>query len=344
MDKKTEKILVTGATGFVGSYLLRELLAAGYQNLVAMRRTTSRMDLVSDIQHQVSWAEGDILDVFFIEETIEKHKISTIIHAAAMVSFDARDREEMYKINIEGTANLVNMALENSVKKFIHVSSTAAIGRPTNQKTISEQTKWERSPLNTHYAISKYQGEQEVWRGGAEGLSIAIVNPSVILGGQFWNQGTGRMFQQVEKGLRFYTEGVTGFVDVRDVAVFLRKLVENDVSEQRFILSSENISYKMVFENIAKVLGKRAPNIAVNRFLAALAWRVEWFKSIFTGSRPLITRETAQTSAKQYFYDNQKSLQIFADFHYRNVLQSVDEIAKIFNESKQAKRDFGILK
>ncbi len=339
-----ENILITGATGFLGSYLLRELLSSGHKNLVAMRRTTSRMDLVSDIADQIHWVEGDVLDVFFVEETMKNHQISTVIHTAAMVSFDARDRDNMYQINVEGTANVVNMALENGVKRLIHVSSTAAIGRPTNTKNISEATKWQRSPLNTHYAISKYLSEQEAWRGAAEGLSVAVVNPSVILGGQFWNQGTGRMFQQVENGLRFYTEGVTGFVDVRDVAIFLRKLVENEVADQRFILSSENLPYKIVFESIAHALGKRAPSIAINWFLGAVAWRVEWLKSIFTRSRPLITKETAATSSKQYFYDNQKSLQIFSDFSYRNVLKSIDEIAKTFNESKIAKKDFGVLK
>lgn len=338
-----EKILVTGATGFIGSYLLRQLLRGGEASrIVAMKRSSSRMDLVADIAEKITWVEGDILDVPFLEDLLRGGEIKKIFHTAALVSFDPRDRQEMYKINVEGTANMVNLSLTFGIQKLVYVSSVAAIGRPPKEPNINEKTKWVRSELNTHYAISKYQAEQEVWRGAVEGLNVAIVNPATVLGAQFWKQGTGRMFEQVWMGLRFYTQGVTGFIDVRDVAELLVRLMESPIAEQRFVLSAENMPYKTMFETIAIHLGKNAPNIKVTKWLAALAWRVEWLKSIFNNTRPLVTKETALTSQHQYFYDAKKSLAAFPDFRYRSIAQSIAETAQIFKVSKLKNQDFGI--
>ncbi len=340
-----KKILVTGATGFIGSHLLRRLLRGGYEGqIVAMKREKSRMDLVADIANKVQWVNGDILDVPFLEDLLRGEAIKKIFHAAAIVSFDPRDRKEMYQINVEGTANIVNLALDFEIEKLVYVSSVAAIGRPAKEPNISEKTKWVQSELNTHYAISKYQAEQEVWRGAAEGLKVAIANPATVLGAQFWGQGTGRMFEQVWNGLRFYTQGVTGFVDVRDVADFLVRLMESPISDERFILSGENMPYKKIFENIAKHLEKPMPSIKINPFLAGLAWRIEWLKSLLNNSRPLVTKETALTAQHQYFYDAEKSLKAFPDFHYRSIAESIAQTAQIFKTAKSQNIDFAFFK
>ena len=330
MVHKAKRILITGATGFVGSYLTRYLVQNGYTHVVCMRRKNSPMDLVQPVADRVTWVEGDILDVPFLEDVVNDNQIQRIFHCAAIVSFDARERELMYEVNGTGTANVVNVALDFGVEKLIYVSSIAAIGRTEQAHHISENSKWQRSPLNTHYAISKYQGEQEVWRGISEGLTAAMVNPSVILGSQFWEHGTGRLFTQVWQGLRFYTEGVTGYVDVRDVVRFMTDLMDSNVDNQRFILNAENISYKNLFENIAQILQKKPATIAVTPLLRAIAWRVEWLKSLFTGSRPLITRETAQTSATTFFYHNEKSLAAFPDFKYTPILETIKETGEQF--------------
>lgn len=340
-----KKILVTGATGFIGSHLLRRLLRGGdTAQIVAMKRQNSRMELVADIADQVQWVNGDILDVSFLEDILRGGEIGKIFHTAAIVSFDPRDRKAMYQTNVEGTANIVNLAVDFEIEKLIYVSSVAAIGRPAKEPNISEKTKWSQSELNTHYAISKYKAEQEVWRGAAEGLNVAIVNPATVLGAQFWGQGTGRMFEQVWNGLRFYTQGITGFVDVRDVADFLVRLSESPITEERFILSGENLPYKTMFETIAKQLEKPMPNIKINPFLAGLAWRIEWLKSIFNNSRPLVTQETALASQHQYFYNAEKSLKVFPDFRYRSIAESIAETAQIFKKSKAQKNDFGFFK
>jgi dihydroflavonol-4-reductase len=328
----SKKILITGATGFVGSYLTRYLVQQGYTNIIALRRPTSRMDLVAPVADKVQWAEGDILDVPFLDEIL-RGGIDYIYHCAAVVSFDPRNREEMYAINGTGTANIVNAALEYGIEKLVHVSSIAAIGRNERVPNVSEQTKWQRSPLNTHYAISKYQAEQEVWRGIAEGLTAAIVNPSVILGAQFWSEGTGKLFEQVWCGLRFYTEGGTGYVDVRDVVRFMVLLMESPIQSERFILSAEDKMYKKAFEEIAQVLEKKPATIAVTPFLRALAWRVEWLKSRFTGKSPLITKETARISAKVFYFNNQKSLNTFPTFKYNPISTTIQETGDLFKKT-----------
>ena len=338
-----KRIFITGATGFVGSYLTRFLVKNGCINIVCLKRATSRMDMVADVQDKVTWIEGDILDVPLLENILRGHQIEQIYHCAAVVSFDPRDREEMYNINVVGTENIVNVALEVGIEKLIYTSSIAAIGRVEHQKWVRETNKWQRSPLNSHYAISKFQAEQEVWRGIAEGLTAAMVNPTVILGSQFWEQGTGRLFDQVWRGLRFYTEGSTGYVDVRDVVNFMVELMHSPIENQRFILNGENMTYKTMFEKIAIIFNKKQANIAVTPFLRQVAWRVEWLRSRLTGKRPLITRETARTSATTFYFDNQKSLAAFPYFKYSDISTTIAETAQQFLESQKKGLPFGVL-
>jgi dihydroflavonol-4-reductase len=334
---QSDSILITGATGFVGSYLTRYLVTLGFNKIVALKRPTSPMDLVSDVLDKVQWVEGDVLDALFLEEILRGYQITHIFHCAAIVSFDPRNRNDMYEINANGTAHLVNAALAFEVKKFIHISSIAAIGRVKNEPHVSETNKWQRSPLNSHYAISKYQGEQEVWRGIAEGLNAAIINPSVIIGSQFWGSGTGKLFQQVWQGLKFYTEGATGYVDVRDVVRFMVLLMASDIeklpdglSGRRFLLNGGNLAYKTFFEQVAQVLGKKQAHIKVTPFLRELAWRFEWLKGKITGISPLITKETAHASATTFYFNNEKSLKTFPDFHYTPIQQTIKETGEQF--------------
>jgi dihydroflavonol-4-reductase len=325
-----KKILITGATGFVGSYLTRYLVAKGYTDIIALKRSTSRMDMVTDVENKVRWVEGDVLDMPFLEDILRGYEIEQIYHCAAVVSYDQRDRKEMYDININGTANIVNLALDFEIEKLVYVSSIAAIGKDERITEVTENAHWQRSYQNSHYAISKYLAEQEVWRGAAEGLNTAIVNPSIILGSQFWSQGSGKLFEQVWEGLKYYSEGITGYVDVRDVVRFMVQLMESPIDNQRFILSGENMPYKNMFEQIAIALNKRPATVRVTPFLKQIAWRIEWLKSRFTGKRPLITKETAYNSGTTFFYNNTKSLKAFPDFTYTPIAQTIKETSEQF--------------
>jgi dihydroflavonol-4-reductase len=336
-------ILITGATGFVGSYLTRYLVQQGQTNIIAIKRKSSRMELVQPVVDRVTWAEGDILDVPFLEKLFTENKITHIYHCAAVVSFDPKEREMMYAANGIGTENIVNMALDFGAEKLIHVSSIAAVGRVKNENHVSENNKWQRSPLNSHYAISKFQAEQEVWRGIAEGLTAAIVNPSVIIGSQYWQHGTGKMFDLVWNGLPYYTQGVTGYVDVRDVVRYMVELMQSPIDNQRFILNAENITYQDFFAQIARILDKKPAHILVTPFIREVVWRMAWLKSKIFGGKPFLTKESARASMTTFYYNNEKSLKALPHFQYRQLSHTIRETTLQFKESVQKGVDYAYL-
>ncbi len=291
------------------------------------------MDLVSEVADKVEWVETDILDVIGLEDAMQN--VAQVYHCAAIVSFDPRDVDKMRKINVDGTANVVNAALHANVEKLVHVSSIAAIGRTKQSKVISEETKWERSKLNSEYGISKYLAEQEVWRGAAEGLNIAIVNPSVILGSGRWEEGPLKFFKLVYQQYPFYTTGTSGFVDVRDVARFMLLLMESDISRERYLLNAENLTFQTLMNEIARQLGKKPPAVRVTPVTQQIVWRLEWLRSRLFGAKPLITREIAQRATASYLYENEKSLSVF-DFDYTPIRQTIAETAAQFREAAAA--------
>lgn len=324
-----KKVLVTGGTGFVGSYLIRLLVEKGYP-VRALRRPESPMDLVQTVAGQVEWAEADVTDLVALEDAFDG--ITHVCHCAANVSFHPRDYRRMMQINVDGTANIVNLCLERGVQKLVHVSSIAAIGRSKERQHLDEKSPWTQSKATSQYAISKYQSEQEVWRGHAEGLDVAILNPAIILGSGYWNVGSGRFFQQVQQGLKFWPVGRSGFVDVRDVAQFMLLLLESDINGERFILNAQNISYRAFFQQVAAAINARPPMIKVTPLLAEIAWRVEWLKEKILGATPVVTRDSARSSVSQFYYDNEKSLTV-PGFTYRPLETTIRETGAQFLES-----------
>lgn len=322
MDKN-QQILVTGGTGLLGSYLLRKLLLDGYQRIKALKRKTSQFNLVNDIKDQIEWVDCDILDVVGLEDVMQG--VTLVYHCAAVVSFKSSDRQMMKHINVTGTANVVNASLDANISKMVHVSSIAAIGRSLKKPIVREDQKWEKSPINTSYAKTKYLAEKEVWRGIAEGLNAVIVNPSVILGSGVWKSGSTQIFHEIWKGLKFFPEGETGFVDVRDVAQLMIKMMESNISSERFIANGANLAFKDFFEKIAHSIQQPAPSIPVNAFIRGVAWRAEWLKSKLFGASPMITKETAMISAKSFAFDNTKSMHTF-DFQYRPIDETIEAI------------------
>ena len=326
------KIFVTGGTGFVGSYLLRYLIQKGYTNIRALKRSTSKMDLVESIQDQIEWVEGDILDLPFLEEVLVD--IDQVYHCAAMISFVPSEADKMLQINEGGTENIVNTSLLLGIKKLVHLSSIAAIGREQYGKTISEATKWQTDKLNSNYAKSKYAAEMQVWRGIAEGLNAAIINPSVILGSGFWNSGSTEIFNLYGKGFPFYSDGSNGFVDVRDVAKFSILLMESDLTAERFLVSGENLSFQKVFNLISKKAGVKAPYLKINAFLTGIGWRAVAILSKITGKAPSITKETVQSALGQHRYENQKSVTAF-NYAYTSIEDTINETVAQFLEAQK---------
>jgi nucleoside-diphosphate-sugar epimerase len=333
-------ILVTGGTGLLGSHLLLDLLRSG-KKVRATRRAESDLSQVrkvfsyytpdaDELAGRIEWVEADLLDPGDLEEALKG--VTEIYHAGALVSFHPGDHRRMLKTNIEGTANLVNMAIASGISKFCHISSVATLGRAENRKVSDEETYWVPSGKNSVYSISKYGGEREVWRGMEEGLNAVIVNPSVILGPGFWNENS-RLFRLVHEGLRYYPNGVNGYVDVRDVSRALTGLMDGGHFGQRFICSAGNLSYRELFSMMAKHLGRPAPSIGVSPFMAAIAWRTVKLRALLTGSRPVITREMATTASQVYEYSSGKLTKTLG-FAFRPLEDSIREICTLFFTQK----------
>jgi nucleoside-diphosphate-sugar epimerase len=254
--------------------------------------------------------------------------ISELYHCAGLVSFDPSDISQLYKINVEGTANVVNAALDAGISKMVHVSSVAALGRIRKHELITEKMQWTKETSNSTYGHSKYLGEMEVWRGIAEGMDAVIVNPVIILGPGDWNEGSTKLFKSVYEGFPWFTQGTTGFVDVEDVAKSMRMLMKSTVTAEKFILSEGDHSYEEVLRLIAEAFNKPAPSKKVTPVLSKLVWRIESLRSLFTGKKPLITRETSLTAMAEVHFDNSKLLKALPDFNYTPLEETIRNTAR----------------
>ncbi len=316
------KITLTGATGFLGAYIARELVSRGH-SVRALRRPGGETPFFIDpaVWEKVEWADGDILNIPLLEEAMKG--ADAVVHAAAMVSFGKGDKEALYQVNRDGTANVVNLALEMGIPRLVHISSVAALGRTAHGDKVDEEKKWVESSLNTHYARSKQQAEMEVWRGIGEGLSAVIVNPSTILGYGDWKKSSCAIFKKIHDGFPWFTDGINGFVDVEDVARATVLLLESDITEQRFILNGENWPFKKLFETMAKGFDIKPPTRLATPFLSALAWRIEKIRCLFNGEKPVLTRESARIAQTRTYFQNEKILQALPGFQFTPLEESV---------------------
>jgi nucleoside-diphosphate-sugar epimerase len=307
-------ILVTGGTGLVGSHLLYQLVLEN-ECVFAIYRKNSDLNTVkkvfgyytsdfNDLFQKIKWIEADITDVVALETAFEK--ITTVYHCAAMISFNPKDYRAMRKINIDGTSNIVNLCIDKNVKKLCFVSSIAAIGKANGANLMDESCEWNIENSNYGYAITKYGAEMEVWRASQENVKVIIVNPGVILGSGFWNAGPGAIFNKVYKGLKFYTEGVTGYVSVRDVVKSMMLLMNSSIKNERYILVSENLSYNEVFSAIANNFKISPPKIKISTLITAIIWRFESLKTFLLGKQPLLTKQTAKSIHSKRYYSSEK--------------------------------------
>ncbi|MBK9733856.1 MAG: NAD-dependent epimerase/dehydratase family protein [Saprospiraceae bacterium] len=311
----------------MGSSIVRLLIHSGYTNLVCLKRRESKMDLSSDFQNKVSWVEGDVLDLTFLMDAIKD--IDCIVHVASIVTFSTKDRKKILQVAKDGTANLVNIALDKNIKKFIHISSVAAIGRKKPIEIIDEKNIFSHSKYDTTYGLSKFLSEQEVWRGHAEGLNVTILNPSMILGYGRWSESSVQIFKKVFNGLQFYPAGTTGWVDVNDVAEAVVKSMTLDQNGERFIISAENLSYGQVMNDIAQNLNVKGPQKVLNLSFADIIWRLEAVRSFFTGTSPLISKETMYSTSVQSSYNNTKSKNMLK-MTYRPLQLTIKEVCSKF--------------
>lgn len=321
-------VLVTGGTGFLGSYIIKLLVEKGYA-VRAIRRSNKLPSWIpAEIFNKVEWVEGDVLDVVSLQDAMEG--VDAVIHSAALVSFAKKDRKDMYQVNVEGTANVVNMALEKNVRRLVHISSVAALGRTAHGGHVNEEKKWEESKVNTHYGISKFKAELQVWRGMSEGLDAVILNPSTIMGYGDWHSSSCAIFRQVYNGFKWYTTGINGFVDVEDVAKATLLLLESDITEQRFIINGDTWPFKKMQDTIAAGFGKKSSAKKATPFLLGIAWRLEKFKSVFTGKKPFLTRESAIVAISKTWFENDKLLKVLPGFTYTPLEETINKACGLY--------------
>jgi len=328
-------IFVTGGTGLVGSHILLELSQKGEQ-FKALKRASSSLSIcenifkhynAEDLFEKIDWVVGDVNDIPSLESGMQN--CEQVLHCAAVVSFQSSDAELLKKVNIEGTANVMNVALTSGVKKIGFVSSIAALGRNSTEGIVDEECHFKATKLDSNYALSKYYAEQEVWRASQEGLNVVIVNPSVILGPGDWNKGSSQIFQKIHSGLKFYTPGSTGYVDVVDVANSLVALLLSDVKNERFIVNGANLKYRDCFDRIAVVFNTPKATIKVTPLLKEIAWRMESVRSYILGTKALLTRETANSAMTNSSFSTAKIKEVI-NFNFTDIDATIKKYADWF--------------
>ncbi len=330
-------ILVTGGTGLVGSHLLYKLTQTE-DTVRAIYRSEEKIKLTrrvfsyftndfESLFSKIEWVKGDILDISLLQEHFIG--IKKVYHCAALVSFDPNDYYILRKVNIEGTANVVNLCIVNAISKLCYVSSIAAIGEEKPGLRITEESPWNPEADHSVYAITKYGAEMEVWRGTQEGLNAVIVNPGIILGGGSWRSGSGSLFKRVRKGMTYYTNGVTGYVDIHDVIDVMTILMNNNISSERYILVSENWSFKKFAEHVASELKIQPPKKEAKAQMLNMAWRLDWLRHLLRKKRRRLTKQMARSIRVESIYSNTK-IKESIDFQFKPIKRSIQEVSRLF--------------
>lgn len=327
-------ILVTGGTGLVGSHLLYHLCLE-YDKIRAIYRTESSIDRTktvfayytkdTSLFHKIEWFKADITQVPAMIPAFKD--VEQVYHCAAFISFNPKDYREMRKVNIHGTAIIANLAIDAKVKKLCYVSSIASIGDALPNQLIDESCEWNKEKDNSGYSITKYGGEMEVWRASQENVDVIIVNPGVILGSGFWNSGSGKLFEQVYRDFKYYTEGVTGFVVVQDVVKPMIALMQSEIKNERYILVSENKSFKDILFTIADALEKKRPNRKVSKWQTSILWRFSFLISKVTGKNPLLSKYSARSAHTVSRYASEKVKKAL-EYTFEPINDSIMRISK----------------
>ncbi len=339
-------ILVTGGTGLVGSHLLLHIIESrniGGEKVRAIYRNSASIEKAKSVfafykkeflLQQIEWVQADITDVPSLE--IAFQNIKTVYHCAALISFDPKDENKLRKINIEGTANIVNYCIAYGINKLCFISSIATLGDLLPHETnISEESEWNPEQNHSDYAISKYGAEMEVWRGKQEGLQVIIINPGVILGPVLehkdWEQGSGQLLTLVKKGLKYYTKGTSGFVAVTDVVKTATTLMESTIKNERFIVIAENLAFQVILNTMADALKVKRPNTHASPFLMEILWRLDWLLSFILRTKRKLFKITAKATYTQNTYSNEKIKQQL-DYNFTDIKPYLQSIIKPVKE------------
>lgn len=297
-----QKILVTGATGCIGSNLIIELIRQGY-NVRAFHRTSSNTITLKDVN--VEHVLGDILDRKSLHEAMLG--CDTVFHTAALVTFWKRQRDEQFRINVLGTRNVIEACLDLGIEKLVHISTVAALGYRTDGQLIDERTEYNWGTRYS-YRYTKYLAELEVLKGGEKGLNATIVNPSIIIGPRDINSHGGTIVINIKRGhIPAYPKGGMNIVSVHDVVTGIMAAANSERSGERYILGGVNLTNKEVFELAAKVLGGKAPRIKAPTWLVKTAAKAFDIFGDLIGIKPLLTTDLAAAVGLYNWYSIEKA-------------------------------------
>lgn len=324
--------LVTGGTGLVGENLLHEICSqfsghpvpyqenniSGQPRIRASYRDPNRIGTQKVLSpseiDSIEWMACDLTQWDDLQKLVEGAEI--VFHCAALISYDPKDRSQLMRQNAQCTADLVNTCLAAGVRRLIYVSSIAALGPSRAGEPIHEDTPWNEKDASSMYGRSKFAAETEVWRGQEEGLEVIVVNPSVILGTGAFDTGSNQMFNKVRGGLKFYSSGSLGIVDVRDVAKACLMLHQNNLTRQRFLLNGANLTFKSLLEEMASCMGCQPPTLCPPYGLAKwTATMLQWWANL-QGHRNYISAETVKAAYTRKQYDGSRILNALPDFQY----------------------------
>lgn len=335
-------ILVTGSTGLVGAHLLYKLISNN-EKVRAIYRNESKLhhvknvfstytDDYNNLFNSIDWVKADILDIPSLSEAFKE--IDYVYHCAAFVSFEPDKYHLLRRTNIEGTANIVNFCISNSIKKLCYVSSIATLGNELNNNPITEDSVWNPEEDHSVYAITKYGAEMEVWRGTQEGVDAVIVNPGVILGASIWRYGSGNLFKKAHKGLKYYTAGTIGLVAIDDVISIMISLLKSDLVNERYILVAENWTYKQFLQTLAKSVNSKEPKKMASNNLLQFTWRLDWLKHKISGKRRQLTKHIAYSLSSETNYNSNK-IKTALNYSFKDVNKSITEIGILYQKQEQ---------
>lgn len=330
-------ILVTGGTGLVGAHLLYKLLSHN-EKVRAIYRSERKFEHVKNVFktytddykplfERIDWVQADITDIPSLTEAFKD--VTYVYHCAAFVSFEPDKYHLLRKINIEGTANIVNLCISGKIKKLCYVSSIATLGKPINNELINEETNWNPESDNSVYAITKYGAEMEVWRGSQEGLNVVVVNPGVILGAGIWKFGTGNLFKKAHKGLKYYTSGTIGLIAVEDVTAIMIALMQSDITSERFVLVAENWTYKDFLQSLAQSVNTKPPKKQASYWLLLIGWKLDWLNHKLTGKRRQLTKQLAYSLSTETNYSSEK-IKSSLNYNFKKISKTISEVGILF--------------
>ena len=330
-------ILVTGASGLVGSHLVYRLVAQGYR-IRALYRTQKKLDEVKkvfayytpqyeDLYNQIEWFQADITKIPELTKAFKD--VNYVYHVAAYISFHPKDFQKLQKVNVEGTANVVNLSLEFKVNKLCYVSSIATLGATANSTLITEKTEYNPEASNSVYAITKHLAEMEVWRGTQEGLDAVIVHPGVILGARQYHSASGSIIKSVYKGVPFYTSGGVGIVAVNDVVKAMIALMNSSIINNHFILVGHNILYKDLLTQLALGLKKEPPKKAISKTKLLFLSQLDWLSNKLFNTKRRLLKATVNSLFETSFYDATK-IKKALNFSFTPLETTITEVTEDF--------------